>query len=243
MKENKKRFVPEVEIGLALLHCSTVQHCNPALKFEALWKPDDAAQLKIKTSKVLVTETEEPIPAVLEVRHLNISATQSQNPGPSRVEVIPVRQPTVYAENTEPTVQQDSAVPTIIELEDSADEEMPSESTKSQANKRKPSLPTQKITPKPSAPKKARFEAIFDDNSELIVNEEEAAPVQKTTADKTANKVANAFERLKELRMNPAKKMPAQDGSSKTVKQPAKKIAEKGPSKNTPADIDAIAKR
>lgn len=219
MKKHKKRFVPDVEIGLAILHCSTSQHCNSDLKFDELWKPDEAAQLKIKTSTVLVAESEEQPLNVKNIDHLNISATQSQGLKLSNVKVISAGQPIVYAANTDTPKEYESVI-TSIEISDSDDERMSDKSSTMQANKRKSSLRAQNNTSEPSTSKKARYDTVFDDSPELQVISQKALPVRRTTRKQTETKVVNAFEKLKDFKIKDSKAMAA-------PVVPSKKIVEK----------------
>ncbi|CAL7933048.1 unnamed protein product [Xylocopa violacea] len=61
LQANNRKMVPEFEIPLAILHCSTDKYCNPLFKFSKLLK---RSQTKCDSSEVLVLDTQDAVPNV-----------------------------------------------------------------------------------------------------------------------------------------------------------------------------------
>ncbi|XP_076764819.1 nibrin-like [Xylocopa sonorina] len=61
LQANDRKMVPEFEIPLAILHCSTEKYCNPTFRFSKLLKRPSE---KCDSSEVLVLDTQDAVPSV-----------------------------------------------------------------------------------------------------------------------------------------------------------------------------------
>lgn len=84
MEENSKRIIPEYEIGLAILHCSTDKYCNPSFKMSqtmSLTVPNDSAQLGLCDAQRTPNENTETMDLVIsETNEISSVSLGNENP-------------------------------------------------------------------------------------------------------------------------------------------------------------------